>query len=101
MACSRVTVVRADSYSRDEGDVSCELERWWSLPCSRSSRFSARASFPSIDLTEEQAGHVRVGRPLDLALAKPGPHAVFAPDGQFLALYEQHEQRARPVAVFV
>jgi tRNA pseudouridine55 synthase len=62
---------------------------------------AARASFPSIDLTEEQAGHVRVGRPLDLAVAKPGPHALFAPDGQFLALYEQHEQRARPVAVFV
>ena len=30
-----------------------------------------------------------------------GPHAVFAPDGQFLALYEQRGQQARPVAVFV
>ena len=33
--------------------------------------------------------------------ARDGPHAVFAPDGQFLALYEQRGQQARPVAVFV
>ena len=61
---------------------------------------AARASFPVIDLTDAQAADVRVGRALDLELG-PGPHAVFAPDGQFLALYEQRGAQARPVAVFV
>jgi tRNA pseudouridine55 synthase len=62
---------------------------------------AARASFASVDLDEEQAGHVRVGRGLDLALPGDGPHAVFAPSGEFLALYEQRGEQARPVAVFV
>jgi tRNA pseudouridine55 synthase len=60
---------------------------------------AARASFPAHDLDAAQAADVRVGRPLDLALA--GLSAVFAPDGEFLALYEPREDRARPVAVFV
>jgi len=62
---------------------------------------AARASFPVVDLDDEQAGHVRFGRALDLVLPDAGPHAVFAPDGGFLALYEPHGERARPVAVFV
>jgi tRNA pseudouridine55 synthase len=62
---------------------------------------AARASFASLDLDEEQAAHVRFGRALDLALPGDEPHAVFAPDGQFLALYEQRGQQARSVAVFV
>ncbi len=62
---------------------------------------AARASFPSVDLTEEQAAAVRYGRRLDLVLQAPGEHAVFAPDGQFLALYEAAGGGARPVAVFV
>jgi tRNA pseudouridine55 synthase len=62
---------------------------------------AARASFPVVELDEEQAAHVRFGRALELALPGDGPHAVFAPDGQFLALYERRGQQARPVAVFV
>lgn len=62
---------------------------------------AARASFACVELDDEQAGHVRVGRTLDLTLPDDVPHAVFAPDGEFLALYEQHGQQARPVAVFV
>jgi tRNA pseudouridine55 synthase len=62
---------------------------------------AARASFPVVDLGEAQAADVRVGRALDLALGGAGPHAVFAPDGEFLALYEQRGQQARAVAVFV
>ena len=62
---------------------------------------AARASFSSVDLDDEQAAHVRFGRGLDLTLPGDGPHAVFAPDGEFLALYEQRGQQARPVAVFV
>ena len=42
---------------------------------------AARASFPVVELDEEQAAHVRFGRALDLALPGDGPHAVFAPDG--------------------
>ncbi len=60
---------------------------------------AARAAFPSVDLDDEAAGDVRVGRPLDLALT--GLSAVFAPDGEFLALYEPRDGVARPVAVFV
>jgi tRNA pseudouridine55 synthase len=60
---------------------------------------AARAAFPAVELDDEQTGDVRVGRPLDVPLE--GLAAVFAPDGEFLALYEPREGRARPVAVFV
>jgi tRNA pseudouridine55 synthase len=62
---------------------------------------AARATFPGVDLDDEQAAHVRFGRALDLALPDDGPHAVFAPGGEFLALYERRGEQARPVAVFV
>ena len=62
---------------------------------------AARASFPVLDLAVEQAADVRFGRALDVALPGSGPHAVFAPDGEFLALYEQRGEQARAVAVFV
>jgi len=60
---------------------------------------AARAAFQSVDLDDAAAGDVRVGRKLDLHLA--GLSALFAPDGEFLALYEPRDGRARPVAVFV
>lgn len=59
---------------------------------------AARAAFPAVDLDERRAGDVRVGRKLDLELA--ALTAVFAPDGEFLALYEPRDGLARPVAVF-
>jgi tRNA pseudouridine55 synthase len=62
---------------------------------------AARATFPGVELDDEQAAHVRFGRALDLPLPEDGPHAVFAPGGEFLALYERRGQQARPVAVFV
>lgn len=62
---------------------------------------AARMTFPSVDLDEDAARHVRHGRALDLALPGSGEHAVFAPDGEFLALYEPAGSGARPVAVFV
>ena len=61
---------------------------------------AARACFPAHDLDEAQAADVRHGRRLDLALPAPGAVAVFAPDGRFLALYEQRGAQAAPVAVF-
>ena len=62
---------------------------------------AARATFASYDLDERRAADVRVGRRLDLALTEPT--AVFAPDGEFLALYEPTGEPdvARAVAVFV
>ncbi|PUA80680.1 tRNA pseudouridine(55) synthase TruB [Nocardioides currus] len=62
---------------------------------------AARATFPSLDLDESQAGDVRVGRALALTLPGAGEHALFAPDGEFLALYAPSDSGARPVAVFV
>ena len=62
---------------------------------------AARATFPGVDLDEDRAADVRVGRPLDLDLPGEGEHALFAPDGEFLALYEPTDTGARPVAVFV
>ncbi|WP_109509911.1 tRNA pseudouridine(55) synthase TruB [Nocardioides speluncae] len=60
---------------------------------------AARASFPAYELDEPGAQHVRYGRPLEIEIA--GTTAVFAPDGEFLALYEPRATGARPVAVFV
>ena len=60
---------------------------------------AARAAFPAVDLDAQQARDVRVGRPLDLPLDTLT--GVFDPDGEFLALYEPREGRARPVAEFV
>jgi tRNA pseudouridine55 synthase len=60
---------------------------------------AARTSFPALDLDDAQAADVRVGRALDLSLATLT--GLFAPDGEFLALYEPREGTARAVAVFV
>jgi tRNA pseudouridine55 synthase len=61
----------------------------------------ARATFPAVDLDADLAAAVRHGRRLALDLAAPGPVAVFAPDGEFLALYEQRGTQAAAIAVFV
>jgi tRNA pseudouridine55 synthase len=60
---------------------------------------AARTSFPSRDLGPAQAGDVRHGRQIDADLH--GLTALFAPDGEFLALYEPHHGTTRAVAVFV
>lgn len=60
---------------------------------------AARTSFPARDLDDVQAADVRFGRRLDLVL--DATTALFAPDGEFLALYEPRDGQARAVAVFV
>jgi tRNA pseudouridine55 synthase len=60
---------------------------------------AARAAFAARDLDDTQAADVRVGRRLDLDL--DATTALFAPDGEFLALYEPRDGSARAVAVFV
>jgi tRNA pseudouridine55 synthase len=59
---------------------------------------AARAAFPAYELDAEQAQEVRYGRKLALTLEVLT--AVFAPDGEFLALYEPAGETARPLAVF-
>lgn len=62
---------------------------------------AARTSFASLELDDATAQAVRFGRKLPgLDLGSPGPVALFAPGGEFLALYEQQGDVARPVAVF-
>jgi tRNA pseudouridine55 synthase len=60
---------------------------------------AARAAFPALALDDAQAADVRVGRRLNLDLG--ATTALFAPDGEFLALYEPGDGSARAVAVFV
>ncbi len=62
---------------------------------------AARAGFASYSLDEAQTTDVRFGRKLEVDLGAEGPVALFAPDGEFLALYEQAEEMAKAVAVFV
>ncbi len=62
---------------------------------------AARASFPSYELDDVQAAMVRVGKKLPIDLPGEVPTAVFAPSGEFLALYERGGDLARPIAVFV
>jgi tRNA pseudouridine55 synthase len=61
---------------------------------------AARTCFPARDLDERRAAHVRVGHVLDLPLEETT--ALFAPGGEFLALYGPGDDvRSRAVAVFV
>jgi tRNA pseudouridine55 synthase len=59
----------------------------------------ARAAFRTLDLSDDVAQAVRFGRSIDAQLE--GLTAVLDPAGEFLALYEPQDGRARPVAVFV
>ena len=59
----------------------------------------ARRCFATYDLSVEQARDVGYGRKLDAEVGE-GTVAVLAPDGRFLALYEQRGTVAAPVAVF-
>ncbi len=61
----------------------------------------ARRCFPALDLTDEQAAAVRVGRRLPDTGLPGGRTAVFDPDGDFLALYRPEGVDAVPEAVFV
>jgi tRNA pseudouridine55 synthase len=62
---------------------------------------AAGAAFPRYDADEEQAKTIAHGGPLPARGLGPGPIAVFAPDGVFLALVEEQGRRCKPLAVFV
>ncbi len=62
---------------------------------------AARLTFPAFEASAEQAADIRFGRSLaDVDLGADGAVAVFAPDGEFLALYEAAGEVAKAVAVF-
>jgi tRNA pseudouridine55 synthase len=62
---------------------------------------AAGAAFPRYDADEEQARAIAHGGPLPARGLGPGPIAVFAPDGAFLALVEEQGRRCKALAVFV
>jgi tRNA pseudouridine55 synthase len=61
----------------------------------------AARCFSTCELDEAQARDVSYGRGLTIDLGTKGPVAVFDGEGRFLALYEQRDATAVPVAVFV
>ena len=62
---------------------------------------AAAESFPTFQVSREQAADVVHGRSFAADLQAAGPVAVFDGEGEFLALYEQDGLLAKPVAVFV
>lgn len=58
------------------------------------------AAFPSRVVSAEEARRVRHGARLPAADLGPGPVGVFGPGGELLALVEESEDVARPLAVF-
>ncbi|WP_030245465.1 tRNA pseudouridine(55) synthase TruB [Streptomyces sp. NRRL S-350] len=63
---------------------------------------AAAAAFPRWDLDEAAAQKLSHGARLKApGMGVDGPIAVFAPDGRFLALVEEKDGQAKPVAVFV
>jgi tRNA pseudouridine55 synthase len=62
---------------------------------------AVRAAFPVREVDEEQARVVVHGGPLPALGLADGPVAVLGPDGTFLALVEERNGLAKPVAVFV
>lgn len=62
---------------------------------------AARLTFPVFEADDAQANDIRFGRALgEVDLGAEGPVAVFAPDGEFLALYEAAGEGAKAIAVF-
>ncbi|MDL4771491.1 MULTISPECIES: tRNA pseudouridine(55) synthase TruB [Thermomonosporaceae] len=59
------------------------------------------AAFPRRDVSEDDARKIAHGGRLAAAGQGPGPVGVFAPDGTLLALVEERDGAARPLAVFV
>ncbi|QXJ24976.1 tRNA pseudouridine(55) synthase TruB [Actinomadura graeca] len=59
------------------------------------------SAFPRRDVSDDDARRIAHGGRLPAAGQGPGPVGVFAPDGTLLALVEERDGLARPLAVFV
>jgi tRNA pseudouridine55 synthase len=71
-------------------------ESWEVLPIER----AAAAAFPRWDVDEDQARLLGHGVRIEAPVFGAGPHAVFGPDGRFLALVEEEHGQAKIVAGF-
>jgi tRNA pseudouridine55 synthase len=60
----------------------------------------AAQTFPRFDLDDSTARLVAFGQKLPGVHVGGGPVGMFAPDGTFLALYEDTDEGSKPVAVF-
>ncbi|MYS87181.1 tRNA pseudouridine(55) synthase TruB [Embleya scabrispora] len=88
---------RVGPYALERAHTLEELEESFGvLPIAE----AATAAFPRREVTEDQARAVSHGGRLP-ADDSEGPVGVFGPDGTFLALVENREGAARPLAVFV
>jgi tRNA pseudouridine55 synthase len=107
---TRLRRVRSGGYDIGQARTLEELERAFELTALDE---VAPANFATYTLGADLVAAVRNGRALDVDLggcagpsdadlpsARRRPVAVMAPDGTFLALYEQDGQVAKPVAVF-
>ena len=90
------TLAEAESLA----DLMARVEEGGSVPVLPIAE-AAGAAFPRYDADEEQAKAIAHGGPLPARGLGPGPIAVFAPDGVFLALVEEQGRRCKPIAVFV
>ncbi len=88
---------RVGGFGLDLARTLAELENQFSVvPIDQ----VAKSSFPSVVLSDDNAANVRFGRKIAEQLPAAGPVALFAPNGQFLALYERVGDEAKPLAVF-
>jgi tRNA pseudouridine55 synthase len=88
---------RVGPYTLDQARTLEQLEESFKvLPIAQ----AAAAAFPRREVTEDQARAVSHGGRLP-ADESDGPVGVFGPDGTFLALVENKQGVARPLAVFV
>nr|WP_202512555.1 tRNA pseudouridine(55) synthase TruB [Streptomyces sp. SID3343] len=88
---------RVGPYALDQARTLEQLEESFGvLPIAQ----AAAAAFPRREVTEDQARAVSHGGRLP-ADESDGPVGVFGPDGTFLALVENKQGVARPLAVFV
>lgn len=88
---------RVGSYDLEQAATIEELERDFSIiPIAE----VAARNFPRLTVDRDTARLVAYGQKLPSIRVGAGPVALFDPDGEFLALYEDSPEGARAVAVF-
>ncbi|MGH3488913.1 MAG: tRNA pseudouridine(55) synthase TruB, partial [Actinopolymorphaceae bacterium] len=88
---------RVGAYGLHDARTLDELERTFAVvPIAD----VAAQTFPRFDVDDSTARLVSYGQKLPGVEVGGGPVGIFAPDGTFLALYEDTDEGARPVAVF-
>ncbi len=88
---------RVGGYGLDAAHPLAELERELTVVAFAD---AVAAAFPRRDVDADDARRVGHGVALPAAGLGPGPVGVFGPDGSVLALVEERDELARPLAVF-